>query len=103
MNKYDDDVMVIANNRTIVDQCDVLTKEMCQMIMAMTNYKYALQHCDLDRGTVREDEINKLKNNISIVGSDMDIFMDMLNVTSDVIYKKKKRIEKMARKIKEVD
>lgn len=103
MNKYDDDVMVIANNRTIIDQCDVITKEMCQMIIVMTNYKYAFQHGNFDIGTVREDEINKLKNNISIVGSDIDIFMDMLNVTSDVLYKKKKRIEKMARKIKEVD
>lgn len=103
MNKYDDDVMVIANNRIIIDQCDVITKEMCQMIIGMTNYKYALQHGNFDIGTVREDEINKLKNNISIVGSDIDIFMNMLNVTNDVIYKKKKRIEKMARKIKEVD
>lgn len=103
MNKYDDDVMVIANNRTVVDQCDVITREMCQMIIAMINYRYALQHGNLNIGTVREDEINKLKNNISIVGSDIDIFMDILNVTNDVIYKKKKRIEKMARKIKEVD
>ena len=103
MNKYNNDVMVIAYNRTIVDQCDVLTKEMCQMIITMTNFKYVFEHCDMSKGTVWKDEINKLKNDISIVSSDLDIFMSMANITEDVGIKKEKRIEKMAKKIKEVD
>ena len=101
MNKYEENVKVIAaadDNK--FERIDNLIKEMCQLTTILLNYKYVIKHYDVAKGTVEQDELNKVAKGMAMTISDMAILAEQMQITGDVAEKRIKRVERVAGKIK---
>ena len=101
MNKYEENVKVIAaadDNK--FERIDNLIKEMCQLTTILLNYKYVIKHYDVTKGTVEQDELNKVAKGMAMTISDMEILAEQMQITGDVVEKRIKRVERVAGKIK---
>lgn len=99
--KYDEMIEVIAaGDMGEFDRGDILIREMCKLMETMLNYKYIKSHYD-DKGTTMEDKINEIKNAMSVVTSDMDVYAEQLSIRNAVHQKAYKRVDKIYNKIRE--
>lgn len=97
--KYEDNIKTIAtSDRDVFERGDILIKEINMLETSILDYRYAADHYDLTKGTVMQDEINKIKNNLVIVMGDLDVYAEQLGVGEEVNVKKGKRIDKIAKK-----
>lgn len=97
--KYNDGVKTIANsNRSITERGNVTIKEICQLIEQIVDYNYATEHYKGD-GTVIEDKKNSVKNSLTLVMSDLDIYTEQLGLTDKVRDKMEARINKIVNRL----
>lgn len=99
---YGDMVGKIAqSDKTEFERGEALIRQFCKLTDEMLDYKYMLEHYNGgERSSVIEDEKNILINKLATVKSDFDIYIQKIDVTSDVIDKATKRIERMSKRIK---
>ena len=96
---YNELVKKIANDkRTSFERGDILVREMCQLIDKIMNYRYTAEHYD-GTGNALEDMRNRIKKDLTLVKTDLDIYMEQLGVTEDVEDKATKRLEKLVKRM----
>lgn len=99
---YGETIIKIANSdKTEFERAEVLIRQFCKLTDELLNYKYMIEHYNGgEKSSVIEDEKNILINKLATVKSDFDIYIQKIDVTSDVINKATKRIERMSKRIK---
>lgn len=84
-----------------VERGDILIKNMCRVTTDLLNYRYTVNHyIGDDTSTVVTDIVCRIKNSLALLLSDMEIYMDQLDITDKVRQKKVDRINKLAEKIR---
>lgn len=84
-----------------IERGDVLIKNMCRVTTDLLNYRYTVNHyVGDDTSTVVTDIVCRIKNSLALLLSDMEIYMDQLDITDKVRQKKVERINKLAEKIR---
>lgn len=97
--KYKNMIKAVANsNRTQFERADILIREMCKLISDLLDYRYTSEHYKGD-GNVVDDRINTIKNSLSLVVTDIDIYMEQMNMTEEVKGKAAKRLDKLVKKL----
>lgn len=98
MSYVDDVKKIVANsNVSIEDEENIVVKNMCILIEKIIDYRYAVRHYKGNNLNVIEDKVSSIKNAMSVTGSNLDIYAEMLNIYEKVEYKKVQRITKMNR------
>ena len=98
MSYVDDVKKIVANsNVSIEDEENIVVKNMCILIEKIIDYRYAARHYKGNNLNVLEDKVASIKNAMSVTGSNLDIYAEMLNIYEKVEYKKVQRITKMNR------
>lgn len=93
--KYEDGIKTIAGGDiTIAERSSRVVKMMAEFTAEIVDYNYAAEHYK-GSGSVMEDCLNKLKNKMALVMSEMDIYAEQLGVTDKVVEKKKARINRI--------
>lgn len=89
------------SGKTEFERGEALIRQFCKLTDEMLNYKYMVEHYNGgERSSVIEDEKNILANKLAAVKSDLDIYVMQLGITSEVIDKETKRLERMVKRIK---
>lgn len=84
-----------------IERGDILIKNMCRVTTDLLNYRYTVNHYVGDNtSTVVTDIVCRIKNSLALLLSDMEIYMDQLDITDKVRQKKVERINKLAEKIR---
>lgn len=84
-----------------IERGDILIKNMCRVTTDLLNYRYTVNHyVGDDTSTVVTDIVCRIKNSLALLLSDMEIYMDQLDITDKVRQKKVERINKLAEKIR---
>lgn len=97
--KYMDMVKTIANGeRTAFERGDIIIRELCRLTEDILNYRYAGEHYD-GNGNALEDMRNRIKKDLALVKTDLDIYMEQLGITEDVEDKATKRLEKLVKRM----
>ena len=96
---YVDDVkkIVINSNVSIEDEEIIVVKNMCILIEKIMDYRYAARQYKGNNLNVIEDKVSSIKNAMSVTGSNLDIYAEMLGIYEKVEYKKVQRIAKIGR------
>lgn len=98
MSYIDDVKKIVANsNVSIEDEEDIIVKNMCILIEKIMDYRYAARHYKGNNLNVIEDKVSSIKNAMSVTGSNLDIYAEMLDIYEKVEHKKEQRITKMSR------
>lgn len=90
--KYDELIKKNVNNATSFERGDVLVREMCQLIDNIMGYRYVAEN---GKGTELEDNKNKVKKSIILVKSDLDVYIEQLDISEDVYDGAKKRLKRL--------
>ncbi len=97
--KYKNMIKAVADSdRTQFERADILIREMCKLTSDLLDYRYASEHYKGD-GNVVDDRINTIKNSLSLVVTDIDIYMEQMNITKEVKDKAAKRMDKLVNKL----
>lgn len=97
--KYKNMIKAVANsNRTQFERADILIREMCKLISDLLDYRYTSEHYKGD-GNVVDDRINAIKNSLALIVTDIDIYMEQMNITKEVRDKAAKRMDKLVNKL----
>lgn len=87
---------------TINDRGQLVVRSMCKTIDAIINYNYAdVHYVGDDTSSVMKDKLASIKNNLAVLLSDLELYMNALNIADDTRVKAYKRIVKMAERVKE--
>lgn len=83
------------------EKSEIVIKEMCHVIEDILNYNYAQNHYNSQNknSTVLADHKNKIRNSLSILKSDLDIYCEMLGIREEVELKAQKRVERIHNKL----
>lgn len=101
MSDYEKMLRVLSTSgKSEMERADNLIKGMCRLINDLLEYRYCLDHYKLDgKSTVVIDSIAKIKNSTALVVSEMDIYMDQMDITNKVKQKASDRIKRLADKV----
>lgn len=99
---YGEMIIKVANSdKTEFERAEALIRQFCKLTDELLDYKYMIEHYNGgERSSVIEDEKNILINKLAVVKSDLDIYIQKMDITSDVIDKATKRLERMTKRIK---
>lgn len=97
---YKEMVKVIAEDGNEATKGNIVVREMCHLIDSILDYNYAVDNYVGD-GTVIEDKRNQIKNKMTLVVTDFDIYMEQLGLTEEVEKKTIKRLEKLTKRVTE--
>lgn len=97
---YKEMVKVIAEDGNEATKGNIVVREMCHLIDSILDYNYAVDNYVGD-GTVIEDKRNQIKNKMTLVVTDLDIYMEQLGLTEEVEKKTIKRLEKLTKRVTE--
>ncbi len=101
MNKnYDDAIKtMVKNGKDELDRGDIIIKEMSRLTQDLLDYRYTVNHYEGNQKGVYSDKISTIKNTLSILLGDIDMYMEYVGIADKVDKKKKERIIKLAEKI----
>lgn len=92
---------IAQSDKTEFERGEALIRQFCKLTDEMLDYKYMIEHYNGgERSSVIEDEKNILANKLAAVKSDLDIYIMKLGITSEVVNKATKRLERMIKRIK---
>ena len=84
-----------------VERGDILIKDMCRVTTDLLNYRYTINHYVGDNtSTVVTDIVCQIKNSLALLLSDMEIYMDQMDIVDKVRDKADKRLWKMADRVR---
>lgn len=87
---------------TINDRDQLVVRSMCKTIDAIMNYNYAdIHYAGDDTSSVMKDKLASVKSNLAVLLSDVELYMQALDIADDTRTKAYKRIVKMAERVKE--
>ena len=96
---YEEMIKVIAKDTDLMTQTDVVIREMCQAIDRMLKYRYSNHNYNKgNRDEVLKDKANEIKNSMSILLGDIDVYLSCLNVTDQTKEKKEQRLLRQFKK-----
>lgn len=96
---YEDKIKYLATtDKTELERGDVIIKDMARLMQDLTDYRYAKEHYN-GTGDVLKDKIMSIKNSIAVMMGDMDIYMEVVNITDMVKAKNNKRIDTIYNRI----
>lgn len=85
---------------TEIERGEMLIRRMANMIDVILNYKYVVEHYNgSETSTKLADEVNCIKNELAILVSELDIYMETLYITDKVKEKAENRVARILRKI----
>ena len=88
-------------NKPHTDLSNSLTRSMCRTANELLDYDYVLRHYKGDtKSTVIQDHLNRVINNLGILLSDLDIYMETLGINAAVQIKVDKRKNRISKKEK---
>ena len=97
--KYENMIKVMADgDKSQFERGDILIKEMNRLSSDILDYRYAAEHYK-GNGTVLEDKKNHIKNSLVLVITDLDVYMEQMEITETVHDKANKRLNKLVEKI----
>lgn len=83
-----------------VERGDILIKDMCRVTIDLLDYRYTINHyIGDDTSTVVIDIVCQIKDSLALLLSDMEIYMDQMDITNKVRDKADKRLWKMADRV----
>lgn len=85
-----------TDGKSEFERADNLIKEMSRLTMDLLDYRYIYEHCEGSESTALQDAVAKIKNSIAILSGDMDIYMELMDITKKVQDKKCYRINRIA-------
>ena len=89
----------LSQDTDLMTQTDVIIREMCQAIDRMLKYRYSNHNYNKgNRDEVLKDKANEIKNSMSILLGDIDIYLSCLNVTDQTEEKKEQRLLRQFKK-----
>jgi len=98
--KYYEEIKVIADsNKSLMDRGDLIIKHMCRLTEDILNYRYACEKYKGNSDSIIYDKMGTIKNSLSVLISELEIYMEKANITDDVKNKAAKRIHKVAEKL----
>ena len=96
---YEEMIKVIAKDTDLMTQTDVVIREMCQAVDRMLKYRYSNHNYNKgNRDEVLKDKANEIKNSMSILLGDIDVYLSCLNVTDQTKEKKEQRLLRQFKK-----
>lgn len=96
---YEEMIKVIAKDTDLMTQTDVVIREMCQAVDRMLKYRYSNHNYNKgNRDEVLNDKANEIKNSMSILLGDIDVYLSCLNVTDQTKEKKEQRLLRQFKK-----
>lgn len=99
--EYEEALKAIVNsNRDELDRGDMIISEMCKLTQNLLDYRYAVNHYEGNQKGVLIDKIGTIKNTLSVLLGDIDMYMEYVDITDKVNKKKEERVIKIAAKIK---
>lgn len=85
---------------TEIERGEMLIRRMANMIDVILNYKYVVEHYNGgETSTTLTDEVNRIKNELALLVSEFDIYMETLCITDKVKEKAENRASRILRKI----
>ena len=98
-----DTIKIIANtDMSIHDRGNNLIKDMSKLTENILDYRFA---CENYKGgtnsTVTDDMVNKIKNSLALLISDINIYTEQLHITNKVRDKADKRLNRIANRIQD--
>lgn len=97
---YSDMIKIISSsNIGVIERGEQLLHDYCNVISSILDYKYTLDHYHGENDDVYTNRINSISKALSILLGDVDVYMDILNITEKTHTAKKERIKKIATKI----
>ena len=101
MNKnYDDAIKtMVKNGKDELDRGDIIIKEMSRLTQDLLDYRYTVNHYEGNQKGVCSDKVSTIKNTLSILLGDIDMYMEYVGIADKVDKKKKERIIKLAERI----
>lgn len=99
--KYKDMVEKIAKTGVSeIERGEMVIRRMANMIDIILDYKYVVEHYNGgETSTKLADEVNCIKNELAILVSELDIYMETLCITDKVKEKAENRAARILRKI----
>ena len=88
-----------ASDVSEIERGENLIRSMIKTIDAIMNYKYVSDHYKGDTPGVMVDQTNIVRNALCVMIGDMDIYMEVLDITESVRPKVEGRIVKIVKKI----
>ena len=77
--EYKRAIEIVANSdRSEFERGEILIRGMCRLTEDILNYRYIVEHTS--SGTVKEDKVRTIKNSMSIMLGDLDVYMKMLGI-----------------------
>lgn len=96
---YENAVKIIANSdKTIADRGQIIIKEMNRLSSDIIDYDYTDKHYK-GSGSVLTDKVQTIKKSLAVLLSEIDVYMQMLNITDSVKNNAERRVNRIAERI----
>lgn len=97
----EDSIKVLRNDGVSeIERGDSIIKDMCRLTTDLLNYKYTVDHyTGNNTSTIISDSVCQIKNSMALLVSDMEIYMDQMDIADKVRDKANKRLWKMADRV----
>lgn len=93
---YKSDIKTLARmNHTVFEKGDAIIKYSNRVAEDILNYRNSFENYRGSSTGIIDDNINKIKNSISLLESELDIYKEMLGIADNVSDSKIKRIGKL--------
>lgn len=99
---YESKVKAIAHfgDRTAIQRGELLVREMAKLINDLVDYRYAAEHYKGNNmSNLISEKQNKLKKDMAVLQSDLDIYMELMGLTADVETEADKRLERLLERV----
>ena len=83
-----------------IERGDLLIRDMCKTIDAILVYKYTKDYYSGNSDSVIQDRINAIDQAMAVMVGNMDIYMEILQITYSVQQHNNKRIQKILKRIR---
>ena len=88
---------IAASDKSEIERADMLIKEMCKVTNDLLDYRYTVEHYTGNpTSTVLRDRVNAIKNSMTVLISDMEIYAEQMDFREDMERQMEKRINKIA-------